>query len=447
MGLFANSAPMWEDFKALMQQQLGEEDFNIWIKPLILLNSSGQELTLACPNPFHRTWLVNNYLPGMRDSLRQLMPEAQLKLAVIGGQDGAGAPAPPVAAPKPQSLPLKQNGGLNPRFVFDRFVAGQSNEFAWAAARALAGGKQVFANTLFIASGTGLGKSHLTQAVGHQVISDMPTSRVAYLTAEDFTNQMISSLRGNKIEAFKDRFRRDCDLLLLEEVQFLAGKDKTQDELSYTLDALMDAGKKIIFTSNCPADQIKGLKPQLASRLCAGLTTAIAPPDHATRVRILQKYCQDEAVQVDNGVLEFLAQENFDDVRRLHSALVGAIAKASLTGRELNIALASEVLGHMAMRLKRLSPQHIIAEVARVYGLSTQDLASKSRRRQITQPRNLAMFLCRKHTDASYASLGQLFARDHATVIYGVEQVERRMQKDGKTTQEISFIEQRMGLN
>lgn len=438
---------IWEELKTLLRETLTEEDFTIWINPLSVLDNNSRELELGCPNSFHRTWLINNHLEAIRARLRHIAPEYSIKLSLRADSAPEAAPSAP-AQPLPQRLPLAHNlNGLNPKFVFDRFVAGQNNEFAWAAARALANGGQIFANTLFISSSTGLGKSHLTQAVGHQFINNLPQGRIAYLTAEDFTNQMISSLRGNKIEAFKNRFRRDCDLLLLEEVQFLAGKDKTQDELSYTLDALMDAGKKIIFTGNQNPDQIKGLKPQLISRLCSGITTSIAPPDHNTRVRILEKFCHDENVSVDHSVLEFLAEENFDDVRRLHSALVGGIAKSSLTGRKLDLALAAEVLSQMAMRLKRIAPQHIIDEVAKIYGLTPQEMSGKSRRRQITRPRNIAMFLCRKHTDASYASLGRLFSRDHATVIYGVDQVERNLKRDPKVLQEVNFVEQRIGFS
>ena len=434
---------MSAEFKNLMKQSLSDEEYNIWIHPLTL-QYADNELTLLCPNAFHRTWVNNNYLELLRNKVREMNANAGIKLELLPPTGGTDAPH----TPKAQPLPLKQNpAGLNPRFIFNRFVSGQCNEFAFAAARALAGGSQSFSNTLFIASPTGLGKSHLTQAVGHQILSDSPNSRIAYLTAEDFTNQMISGLRGNRIEAFKDRFRRDCDLLLLEEVQFLAGKDKTQDELSYTLDALMDAGKKVVFTSSNAPHEIKGLKPQLTSRLGSGITTAIAPPDHNTRVRILKNYCQEEKIAVDIPVLEFLAQEACDDIRRLHSALVGLVAKGSFTGRPLDIGLAKEVLSHMVMRLKQVSPQTIINEVARAYGLSVQDLSSKSRRRQITRPRNLAMFLCRKHTDASFASLGQMFARDHATVIYNVEQVERGLNIDPKIAQELRFLEQRLSLH
>jgi chromosomal replication initiator protein len=305
----------------------------------------------------------------------------------------------------------------------------------------------LFSNTLFLVSGTGLGKSHLTQAVGHHVLGAAPGARVAYLTAEDFANQMISALRGKRMDQFKDRFRRGCDLLLLEEVQFLAGKDKTQEELCYTLDTLWDSGGKVVFTGNCPPHQVKGLKRHLLSRLQGGVTAAIEPPDQATRVRILEAMAQDEGVRVDRGVLEYMAQELDGDVRRLQSSLVGLMAKGSLTGRPMDLALAAEILGQVQRQLRRVSPEQIRDLVAQAYGFSIVELTGKSRRKAVSRPRNLALYLCRRHTQASYASLGRLFNRDHSTVIYSVEQIERGLAADPRLGQELSFLEQRLGVS
>ncbi len=288
------------------------------------------------------------YLAMMREELAELAPGRELSLVLR-----AATPA----APRQLELPHQSFAPplLNRRFIFDRFVAGTGNELACAAAKAMAQGSRLFSSTLFLVSGTGLGKSHLTQAVGHQVLAASPGARVAYLTAEEFTNQMIAALRHKRIEAFKERYRRDCDLLLLEEVQFLAGKDKTQDELGYTLDALLDAGKRVVFSSPQPACQIKGLKSALQSRLSGGVTVAIDPPDQRTRLRILERMAADEGVRVAPPVLEYLASEVVGDVRRLQSALLGCLAQGSLGNRTLDLGLAAEVLGQLNLRLKRLS--------------------------------------------------------------------------------------------
>ncbi|MFH1034599.1 MAG: chromosomal replication initiator protein DnaA [Pseudomonadota bacterium] len=434
---------LWNALCDGLRASLDVEEYQVWIAPLRLLSHDPSRLSLGCPNAFHRTWIRDNYLSRMRTVLIQLGQPQEIDLEILPN------PQPALkSAPRQLELPqvTQWRPKLNNRFVFDKFVSGGSNEFAWAAAKAMAQGQKLFANTLFLVSGTGLGKSHLTQAVGHQVLMSDPGTRVAYLTAEDFANQMISALRNKRIEAFKDRYRRSCDLLLLEEVQFLAGKDKTQDELGYTLDALLDAGKRIVFTGACAPGQIKGLKRHLASRLSCGLTAAIEPPDHHTRVRILEHLSQEEGVRVDPDVLEFLASEVAGDVRRLQSALVGLLAKGSLTHRSLDLRLAAEVLGHMHVQLSRVTPEQILNLVAQVYGLERGILTGKSRKKAVTRPRNLALFLCRRHTEASYAALGRAFNRDHSTVMYGVDQVERGLGSDPKLAQELAFLEQRLGL-
>ncbi len=435
---------LWETLTDQLRREVDPEDFQLWIKPLKPLPSREGRLVLCCPNHLHLRMVRERYLPAMKRALGQHPQRVELSLVTPQARAGRGQ--------GPRQLELPNMGlrvpRLNRRFVFDKFVAGGGNELAWAAARALAQGRQrLFTNTLFLVSDTGLGKSHLTQAVGHQVLCDQPGTRVVYITAEDFTNQMISALSHKRIESFKERYRRECDVLLLEEVQFLAGKDKTQDELGYTLDALLDAGKRVVFTSSCPVSRMKGLKGSLLSRISSGMTVSIEPPDHRTRVRILERLAKEEGVQVDLEVLEYLAQEITDDVRRLQSALVGLMAKGSLTGRPLDHRLAAEVLGQMAVRLRRVTPEQIRDLVARTYGLEVSVLTGKGRSRAVTRPRNLAMALCRRHTDASYAAIGKVFNRDHATVMYGVNKIDRELTTDPRLAQELAYLEQRLGVS
>ncbi len=433
-----------------LKERLDPEEFQVWLQPLSLEANGGAGLVLCCPNSFHLSWIRDNYLALIKNTLAGLGVKAPVKLQVRSGGASAARPRPKAAPSGPVQMELPRLGHtppvLNQRFVFQNFVTGQCNEFACAAAKALASGQRVFANTLFMYSGTGLGKSHLTQAVGHAVLSQCPGSRVAYLTAEDFANQMISALRKKRIEDFKDRFRRGCDILLLEEVQFLAGKDKTQDELGFTLDALMDAGKRVVFTGSVQPDQLGGLKGHLRSRITAGITVPIDPPDHATRVRILEHLAAEEGQVVDPEVLEFLAQVISGDVRRLQSALVGLLARSSLTGRPLDLRLAGEVAGHLADRLRLLTPEDILKLVCKAYGLEAALLTGKTRRRAVARPRNLGMYLARHHTDASYAAIGKVFGRDHTTVMYGVDKVDKELARDAKLGQELSYLEQRLGV-
>jgi chromosomal replication initiator protein len=429
-----------------LRSKIDPDVYKVWIEPLRWSDGENGTLVVDCPNDFHRQWVRQHFGAQISKILEEIGSPMNLDLHVDSQVEQTKE-----AERWPEQLELPRINAslpqLNMGYIFDNFVCGQSNEYAYGAARALASGKRFFSQTLYLVSGTGLGKSHLTQAVGHQIISQQPGRRVSYLTAEEFANQMVQSLRAKNIEAFKERYRRICDILLLEEVQFLGGKTKTQDELIYTLDELCNAGKRVLFTGNVTPDRIAGLKPGLKSRLGGGVTVAIEPPDHRTRVAILQRQCQQEKVTIEGEVLEYLAQEVTDDVRRLKSALVSMMAKGSLTNRPIDLNLAAEVLGQMSLRLKRLNPASIRREVARTYGMTEDKLSGKSRAKAVTRPRNLAMFLCRRHTDASYAQIGRVFNRDHATVIYGVNSIERSLKSEPRLAQELSFLEQRLGVS
>ncbi len=426
----------WNILREQLCQSIDPEEFKLWVEPMRPVDEEKGGLTLSCPNAFHRTWVRDHYLPRLRQLARQIDPDLRVSLDVARN------------LPRQMELPKIASGApqLNARFRFENFVAGGGNEYACAAARALAQGRNLFASSLYLVSPTGLGKSHLTQAVGHHVLGDDKGLRVTYLTAEDFANQMISALRKKSMDRFKDRFRRCCDVLLMEDVPFLAGKDKTQEELVFTLDALVNAGKRVIFTGHTAPSQIKGLGGRLLSRLDSSITVPIEPPDHSTRVKILQREARALGVVAPLEPLEYLAETITTDIRRLLSALSGMLAKSSLTSRPMDIKLAAEVAGQISCELRRLSPERILAEVAKAYGLNQETLTGKSRKKIHTRPRNVAMYLCRRHTDASFKTIGGVFNRDHATVMYGVDKIDREKNQETKLDQEIRFIEQRMGL-
>ncbi|KIX12283.1 chromosomal replication initiator protein DnaA [Dethiosulfatarculus sandiegensis] len=435
---------LWNHIIEDLQNRLERDDFDLWIKPLAAQMGANDNLTLLCPSRFHLKRLRETYLPMVNNFLENQGEQVKLncKVAVPSNSRGENQSNRQMNLPSiKRGMPL-----LNNRFKFDRFVAGGGNELAFAAAKALAGEKRFFSNTLLLVSDTGLGKSHLTQSVGHYVMETQPNARVAYLTAEDFANQMISALRRKNMDAFKEHFRRECDILLLEEIPFLAGKEKTQDELGFTLDALLDAGKRIILTSCQVPNEIKGIKRNLESRISSGMTINIEPPDHRTRVNILAHQAHEEGMVVDPEVLEYLAQEIPEDIRRLQSSLVGIMAQGSLTNRPMDLGLAVEIVGKMTHRKKKVNVETIRDMVARIYGMEISTLTSRSRRKVVTVPRNMAMYLCRKHTSASYATIGRSFNRDHATVMYGVNQIDRKIANDPKLQKEMSHIEQRLGV-
>lgn len=433
---------IWQELLSGLGPVVEAQERSLWLEPLRPTACQGGHLELQCPNNLHRNTVAERFSGELKARLAKIMPGLGLRLVV---------PDPAERRPGPRQMELprlaEQGPRLNRRFVFENFLAGGGNEFAFAAAKAMVNGGGLYSGSLFLVSSTGLGKSHLTQAVGHHMLHHRPGARVAYLTAEEFTNQMIAAIRGKRAQEFKDRFRLGCDCLLLEDVHFLAGKEKTQDELIYTLDALADAGKRVVFTGREAPAQIKGLSPALSSRLADSITVGIEPPDFATRLRIVQRQANEEGLTAPQAVLEFLAQEIPHDVRRLRSAMVGLMARASLTGRPPSLALAAEVLGQISARLKRISAEEIKAMVAAAYGLEAKALTSKSRKKAIVGPRNVAMWLCRRHTEASFSAIGQAFNRDHATVMHGVDQVERRKGNEPKLTAELSYLEQRLGVN
>lgn len=427
----------WDILRDQLSQSVEPDEFKLWVEPMRPVDDDSGALTLSCPNAFHRTWVRDHYLPRLRQLAHQLDPALKVRLNVVR------------STPRQMELPRMDTGRplLNTRFRFENFVSGGGNEYACAAARALAQGRNLFASSLYLVSPTGLGKSHLTQAVGHHVLGDESGTRVTYLTAEDFANQMISALRKKNMEQFKDRFRKCCDVLLMEDVPFLAGKDKTQEELVFTLDALINAGKRVIFTGHTAPSQIKGLAGRLQSRLDSSITVPIDPPDLRTRVKILQREARALGVVAPLEPLEYLAETITTDIRRLLSALSGVLAKSSLTARPIDVRLAAEVAGQISCELRRVSPERILAEVAKAYGMDEGTLTGKSRKKVHTRPRNVAMYLCRRHTDSSFKAIGGVFNRDHATVMYGVEKVDREKERETKLDQEIHFIEQRLGLS
>ncbi|MCF8033858.1 MAG: chromosomal replication initiator protein DnaA [Desulfarculaceae bacterium] len=437
---------MWQETLAALGGELDPREASLWLEPLKPQALSNGRLVVSGPNQLHCNTVRERFAVRLERALQDKQPGLRLSLEAAPSAKPTAGPAP---GPRQMELPRLgwAQPRLNQRYVFDNFLSGGGNEFACAAAKALAGGSGLYSNSLFLMSSTGLGKSHLTQAVGHQVLGFRPDSRVAYLTAEDFTNQMTAAIRGKKTQQFKERFRTSCDLFLLEEVQFLAGKEKTQEELVYTLDALADQGKRVVFTGRMLPSQVKGLSAALASRLADSVAVGIEPPDFATRVRILERQAAQEGVQVPKPVLEFLAQEVPGDIRRMRSALVGILARGSLAGRPLDLKLAAEVMGSISANLARHTPEHIRDLVASVYGMTPAVLTGKSRKKSVVTPRNMAMCLSRRHTDASYKSIGQVFNRDHATVMYGVDQIERRLGSEPKLAAELSFLEQRLGVS
>jgi chromosomal replication initiator protein len=344
----------------------------------------------------------------------------------------------------PQLTPRAARGALNQAFTFDKFVVGASNRLAYQASHALARNDTFYNHILFITSSPGLGKSHLSQAVGNFVSQTAASGKVLYLTAENFANEMVGALKSGRMSDFKERFRSECDVLLLEEVQFLSGKEKIQAEVCYTLDTLMDRHKRLVFTSCFLPGEISHLSQELRSRLTGGVITPIGPPDFPTRVDILANKAEARGVQVSVKILEYLAEYVSEDVRRLESALDCLLARSSLLSEPCNLRLAREVLQDLQAVATRLSIPEIQKIVCDYYGVSLPELLGRSRQKRLVRARQLGFYFGRLYTEKTVAELGRLFQRSHASVVHALQTLERERKTNQRLAKEVQLLEEKL---
>jgi chromosomal replication initiator protein len=333
---------------------------------------------------------------------------------------------------------------LRRNVTFDHFVVGGNNDFAYSAALSLASRKEAHQNTLLMISNSGMGKSHLSQAVGHHILAQFPSERVYYITAEDFTNEMIYALRNDAIGKFKEKYRKQCDVLLLEDIHFLTGKDRTQIELALTLECLLNANKKLIFTSCSLPDDIPTMHDQLKSRLLCSLISNIEPPNFRTRIRILQKKAAENGFQLPEAVTQYLAGELSENVRQLESGLIGVAAKSSLLSRPIDLKLAESVVRNIACRSKRITIDVIKKLICKHYNLSVEELVSNSRKQAVVNPRQIAMYLARRYTDQPLQAIGRSFNRYHATALHSIGTIEREVKSNHAIREQIKYLSQKL---
>jgi chromosomal replication initiator protein len=434
---------IWETVKEVLKNQLPEATFDLWIEPLQAESGPEGELVLSCPNPFALRWVQAHYLK----LIHQLL-ETSLGLSLPVHLKLLTAPARlPVPAPvsQPCLVPvMTANRRFNRAFTFEKFVVGASNRLAYQASQALARNDTFYNRILFLTSSPGLGKSHLSQAVGNYITNSAAGREVLYLTAENFANQMVHALKNGRMSTFKERFRRDCDVLLLEEVQFLSGKEKIQAEVCYTLDTLMSQYKRLVFTSCYLPGEIGHLSQELRSRLTGGLITPIGPPDFSTRVNILDNKARSRGVQVSVKILEYLAEYVEEDVRRLESALDCLVARSTLLEEPFSLGMAQEVLQDLKAVETRLKTPDIQKIVGDHYGVSLPELLGRSRRKRLVRARQMALYFCRLYTEKTMMELGRLFQRSHASVVHALQTLERQRQSQPRVAQELQLLEEKL---
>jgi chromosomal replication initiator protein len=438
---------IWQRAKEDLQSRISSNCYKMWIDPLELVVSREGKVFLTCPNRFFLNWVRENYLPDIRKSWEQnsgYPQEIDLRLATIPRKEPEhNGDTSQLELP----LPAPANGHtsrLNRRFTFDQFVVGSSNSFAFQAAYAIANGDRGLSTSLYLLADTGLGKSHLSHAVGNHILTQNLNIRVCYLTAEEFTNEMIAAIKTRRMDEFKEKYRNNCDVLLLEEVQFLSGKEKTQAELAYTLDALSRDNKRVIFTGNHFPKDIPKLGSKLQSRLTGGMVTHIEPPDFQTRIKILEKKAENEGVRLPDGIAELVATHITRDVRQLESCVIGIVAKSSFLSEAIDMRLAHEVLESVCDSRETISIDRVQQVICQYFKVSVEALKSNSRKKGVVYPRNVGMYFCRKYTEETLEAIGRAFNRSHATVIHAVESISRQIQGKSGVRNQVEFLGQQL---
>jgi chromosomal replication initiator protein len=436
----------WETVKQNFKTRLATSAYQLWIDPLQASQGDSGELILECPNPFFLHWVHNNYLADIVREYQTITGKLiHVKLGLIKRgprldiQPQSIQPALP-GFKKPEGLARL----LNKCFTFERFVVGASNRLAFQASRALASDDTLYSKTLFLTSQPGLGKSHLSQAVGNYIHSNLRSNRVLYLTAEDFANEMVAALRQGNMSQFKEKFRRQCDALLLEGVHFLSGKEKIQSELCYTLDFLADQNKKLVFTSPYLPAEIPHLRQELLSRLSAGVITPIDPPDFPTRIQILSRKASDHQTRVPQEVLEHLATYLTQDVRQMVSALDNVLLKAAALKIPVSLDLADAVLQDFQIVSQKLKIEDIQRLSGKMYQVSLEEMLGKCRKKKVVNARNLAIYLCRHYLQKNLKELARSFRRSHSTILHSLDCVERDLKISPKFAAELEQLEKRL---
>ncbi|MFQ5850642.1 MAG: chromosomal replication initiator protein DnaA [Candidatus Binatia bacterium] len=420
---------LWQEALKQLEQRLGRQNVETWIKPIEARAGQLGEFTLEVPNKFFRDWLVEHFLPAIQDTLSTLTHQT-VTVSVAVNQQLQRRRGPQESSERVAHRPVRVTS-LIPKYIFQNFIVGASNQFAHAASVAVANQPGEHYNPLFIYGGVGLGKTHLVNAIGHRVLASRPELKVVYLPSESFMNELIASLRRDRMDEFKARFR-NIDVLILDDVQFIAGKERTQEEFFHTFNSLYESHKQIVITSDKFPKEIPDLEGRLRNRFEWGLIADIQPPDMETRVAILEKKAEMEGVKLPHDVALFLASHIDSNVRELEGSLTRLGAFASLTKAELTTDLAKEVLQNTLRGIhKEVTVENIQKRICEHFNIKLGDLKSKRRTKNIALPRQVAMYLCRKYTSTSFPAIGYKFGgRDHSTVIHASRTIEQKIKED-----------------
>ncbi len=446
---------IWETALSALAGRIQPHNFDMWLRPLSCRQIDGARIVLVAPNRWLKEWFEDNYKDVVLEALRAQnaidyeivfeVEEASAEEPVSTAKLGAGsepAEAPPTDRPVSRSTP----GDLLGKYTFDAYVVGPSNQLAHAASRACAEVPAGKYNPLFIYGGVGLGKTHLVQAIGHRIRDKHPTWRILYLKAESYMNEYINSVRNGKIDEFRKKYREKCDVLLMDDIQFIAGKDRTQDEFFHTFNSLFESHKQIVLTADKYPHEIPDLEDRLRSRFQSGLIADIQTPELETRIAILKKKADNDQIDLPDDVAIFLATHIKSNVRELEGLLIRVAAFAGLQDQKITVDFAKETLkSFLSQSAHMLTVDAVKKEVASYFNVKLSDLNSPKRHQAIARPRQIAMYLARKLCKVSYPELGQRFGgKDHTTVLSAFRKIEGLVQTDPKTRHTVEELERHL---
>lgn len=435
---------LWQKTLNIIKGEITEVSFNTWIKSIIPYSISNDTIKLGVPNNFTKEILESRYKDLVINSINILSSKKYNVDFFILSEETAEIEkaSPNFNDKKNMSTNDEMSAILNPKYTFDSFVIGNSNRFAHAASLAVAESPAKAYNPLFIYGGVGLGKTHLMHAIGHFILQNNPKSKVVYVSSEKFTNELINSIKDDTNVQFRNKYR-NVDVLLIDDIQFIAGKERTQEEFFHTFNALHESNKQIILSSDRPPKEIPTLEDRLRSRFEWGLIADIQPPDFETRIAILKKKADVEKLNIPNEVMAYIATKIKSNIRELEGALIRIVAYSSLTNKEISVDLASEALKDIisSKNSKQVTIELIQDVVSSYYNLKIDDFKSQRRTRNVAFPRQIAMYLCRKLTDTSLPKIGEEFGgRDHTTVIHAYEKISESLNDDEDLQSTISDL-------
>lgn len=434
----SNLDNIWKSVLSIIKVELTEVSYNTWLKTIVPISLSNKKVVLAAPNDFTKGILEGRYLNLIKNAIKEVVEEEYEIEFIIPGEE----PEENIEKKVVEEVTNEVKTQLNPKYTFNSFVIGNSNRFAHAASLAVAEAPAQAYNPLFIYGGVGLGKTHLMHAIGHYILNQNPNIRVMYVSSEKFTNELINSIREYKNEEFRNKYR-NIDVLLVDDIQFIAGKEGTQEEFFHTFNALHEANKQIIISSDRPPKEIPTLEDRLRSRFEWGLIADIQAPDFETRIAILRKKSNLENIKVPDEIMEYIASKIHSNIRELEGALIRVVAYSSLTNKEITLELAEEALKDIISsdKPREITVDIIKEEVSKNFNIKMEHFSSKKRTRAIAFPRQIAMYLTRELTDLSLPKIGDEFGgRDHTTVIHACDKIKDDLSKDKDLEDKIEYV-------